>query len=230
MKDLIETFKDSNFRVIEQDGRKYMSAVDVAKYLEYKNEYVQANHFVKRNKEILDGEVTILVTTSKQGKRVESYYLSLEGVLMFLVKTNQKKAITFQKWVKDTLAKSVQSAQIPEKTAVRIKSKQVRNAFTDTLKSKGVSKPYEYIQLTYATKEGVGIDRDKKKDQMSIFELLQISMSESLSTYNIEMNDPNGYYEIKPIVQDSALDVKELTEKQSTKKQQISECKKALEA
>jgi prophage antirepressor-like protein len=214
MKNFIEKFQETKFRVVSQEGRKFMSVVDIAKFLDYKNEYVQANVFLSRNKELLEEEVITVITTSKQGKQIKQTFLSLEGVLMFLVKTNQKKAIPFQKWAKKVLAKEMLNMQTPKYKQARLKSKEIRNSFTDTLSEHGISKPHEYMQLTYTTKVDVGIDKDKKKDDMSILELIKISMAESLSTYKMIEKDPEGYYEVKPIVSNSSKTIRKVTKKQ----------------
>ena len=200
MNEVIEIFESMNVKiVIDESNQKWMNANDVARALEYQNPVVSSNDFIKSNSELLEGSIRKFLIGGR-GNKNGTWFLSSEGVIAFLVKSNSKKAVEFQKWAIKKLKEEIDKTKIEKEKTLILKSKQVRNLFTDTLKNHEISKPHEYIQLTYQTKIGLGIDKNKKKTDCDLLELCKISMAETLSIYEIESKNKNGFNEIKPTV------------------------------
>jgi prophage antirepressor-like protein len=210
MKQIEKTFESMNVKIIEDvDKIKWMNANDVARVLEYKNPVVSSNDFINSNFELLEGSIRKFLIGGK-GDKKGSWFLNSKGVIAFLIKSNSKKAIAFQKWAVNILDSELQNKQIEKEKTLRIKSKQIRNYFTEALKNHGISKRHEYIQLTYQTKINLDIDKNKKKNDCDLFELCKISMAETLSMYEIESKNKIGFPEIKPVIIDSAKTVNQL--------------------
>lgn len=212
MKEFIERFGESRISIIDIDGKKWIRASDCAKVLDYKNYRSTVSNFVETNKGLLEGGVQKLYTPSKSGDQ-ETWYFNEMGLIAFLIKTNQPKAIQFQKWAVGVLSREVKKEISNKETDLRKKSKKVRVEFTDTLKSHGYKSPHEYIQTTYTMKTKLGIDKHRPKNDLSPWELCKVAMSEMLSTVRIEDSNANGYYECKPIIQISTENIASIPEK-----------------
>ena len=106
MKELVERFGESRISIIDIDGEKWIRASDCAKVLDYKNYRSTVSNFVETNKELLEGGVQKLYTPSKSGDQ-ETWYFNDRGLIAFLIKTNQPKAIQFQKWAVGVLSREV---------------------------------------------------------------------------------------------------------------------------
>jgi len=214
MKEIIEMFGEIDLRTVEniETGERWVNALDVAKVLGYKNPSVQIQNTIKRNPELYEG-TTKLVVASKGGKQ-ESTFFNLDHVIAFCMKSNRPKALPFQKWAVKILKGELteEAKKKIEKQEIRLKSKTARNYFTSVLSNRGIEKKHEFIQLTYAVKVNVGIDKNKKKDDFDIKDLLLVTMAEANSTLNMLEENPEGYGEIKPVVERSSRQVKECRE------------------
>lgn len=209
MNEITEYFKDINVNfIIDENGVKWVKAIDVARVLGYKNPAVSSNNFISVNKNLLTTCIRKFLIQHITGKKT-TWYMNEKGLVAFLVKTNSDKAIEFQKWALNVISKEL-SITNTNTNSLRIKSKKVRNDFTGVLKEHGISKPYEYIQLTYQTKIYLDIDKNKKKDECNLLELCKISMSELLSAYKIESDNKTGYKEISPVVIESSKTIKQI--------------------
>lgn len=98
--------------------------------------------------------------------------------------------------------------------AIRNKSKETRNEFTDTLKAHGYSKSHEYIQTTRQMKNILGISA--KKEDMDDDELMQVMFAEYLSEKSLTIE--YGYPQVNPKCLDATTGVKMLV---------VSKCKLA---
>jgi len=203
MKNIDVFFGESDIRIIDDGGRRWIAASDVARALEYKNPAVAVSDFINGNGELLEGHVEKF--SMGQGKH--NWFFDEHALIAYLVKTNQPKAVPFQKWAIDVLSKKIKETNSDQYTTIRFKSKKIRNDFTGVLKDHGISKPVEYIKLTYQTKRGLGIDPNKKKNDCDLWELCKISMAEMLSLYEIESKHPQGYDQISPLVKGAAVTV-----------------------
>lgn len=100
----------------------------------------------------------------------------------------------------------------------RIKSAKSRNLLTDAWCDCGITKPYEFINLTRAGKCAVGIDKKLKKDNMDKEQIATITALESLEYLKLIHNTVEGYYECK----DSIIDTGEIVKKvRQDKRQEI---------
>lgn len=93
--------------------------------------------------------------------------------------------------------------------AERQKSIEVRNTFTDELKSRGYSKKYEYINTTRAMKKPLGITH--KKSEMSARELMAVRASEAMAS--LLLDDEFGYQEVNPVCVEASETVQRAVEK-----------------
>lgn len=204
MNEVGEFFGESKVRIVfDDDAGKWMCATDIARALEYRNPKIAVQDFMRANQELLKGSVCQIRTGRSGGNGM--WYFAQNAIMAFLVKTNQPKAVEFQKWAVQVLVDAARKATMgkTEKT-LRLRSRQTRNHFTDAAKAHGASKPGHYIELTYKTKVGLGIDKNKRKTECNLLELCRIDLAETLSIYGMEAFNPQGYHEIAPIVEDAS--------------------------
>ena len=135
MNELVECFNEINYRIIEDDnGEKWIAALDVAKALEYKNPSTTVDN-LKRYPELYDNEVTRKLGVTYNNSKKETIFLNMEGVITFCLKSSQKQAIPFQKWARKVLRKELEKKQDnQEYKTIRLTSKQKRKTFTESLK------------------------------------------------------------------------------------------------
>lgn len=91
----------------------------------------------------------------------------------------------------------------------RKKSIDVRNNFTDELKDRGYTKPYEYIQTTTQMKNALCIKH--KKNEMVAKELKAIRASEAMAS--LLLDDEYGYSEVNPVCVEACNVVKNALQK-----------------
>lgn len=206
---MLERFGESRITILEINGKRWIKASDCAKALDYKNYRTTVSAFIESNKELLGEGVHKICTPSKRGNQ-ETWYFDEKGLIAFLIKTNQPKAISFQKWAVCVLAEKVKEKVKEKQTTLRIKSKKIRVDFTDTLKEHGYKQPYEYIQTTYMMKTRLGIDKNRPKNNLSTWELCRVALAEVLSTARLEDSNANGYQECKPLIESSTVEILKL--------------------
>lgn len=220
MREIEKVFSENKIRIVYDDaGERWIPALDVAKALEYKNPYVASKDLINRNADIfteISGISKLLMPNTRNEER-ETTVLNLDGVIAFCMKANRPKAIHFQKWAIGVLRERIEESYRQNglnNEKVRLIATEKRNTFTDALKSHGINKPHEYIQLTYLTKLNLGIDRTKKKKDCDLIEVMKIALAEDLSTLKIIQDKPSGYREIKPVVGESSAQIAQITTKQ----------------
>jgi len=199
IKNAIVIFEDLPIRKLEKDGQIWISALDVAKALEYSNPSATISNIIERNPERFEKYLTIQTVYAGDQRR-SMIFLNLKGVIAFCMLSKQKKAIPFQRWADTVLEKEIKN--IPD--SIRIESKKKRVEFTDTLKEHGYSKPHEYIQTTIQMKEGLGIDKKKKKSDCDLIEVMKIATAEMLAKTKLMVSEKSGYKEVNPVCLDSA--------------------------
>lgn len=222
MAELIEKFGESTIHIIEVDGEKLIKASDCAKALDYKNYRVAVNSFLESNYDLLNGCVRKIRTQSRHDRQMrEQWYFNEKGLIAFLIKTNQPKAIEFQKWAINILAREVKKA-VEEKEIrygmIRAKSKKVRVEFTEILRDHGYKKPHEYIQTTYFMKTKLGIDKHRPKNELSPWELCKVTMAEILSITRLADSEADGYHDCKPLIGEASDQVSMIPEKSNIDK------------
>lgn len=214
METIIERFGESRIHLIEIDGQKLINAADCAKALDYKNYRSAIYQFIETNKELLETCVCKIRTQSRGDRQSrEQWFFNEKGLIAFLIKTNQPKAFKFQKWALDILATEVKKVVNSEYSTLRKKTKKIRVEFTDVLKDRGYEKRHEYIQTTYLMKTTLGIDKNRPKNDLSVWELCKVAMSEILSTARPSGSEAEGYKECIPIIYDSTKDISYIPEK-----------------
>ena len=193
----IVVFEDTPVRSEWKDGERWIAAIDVAKALEYDNPSRAGSKIILRNKEKFEGYYTQIVSKKlsaqdgDSGQSRKMYFLNLHGVIAFCMTSDMPKAIPFQRWAIETLAKKIQD--IPND--IRLVSKQKRVKFTDTLKEHGCDKPYHYINITKDMKGALNIDKNKPKESCDLIEVMKIAASEDIARINLIQNNASGYHE-----------------------------------
>lgn len=200
MNEIDVVFSESDLKILEIDGERWIKATDVARALDYKNPTVAAGEFIKANSEILYKGVSRFRTPSRGGDQ-DTWFFNSRGLMAFLVKSNRPKAVPFQKWAIGVLDDAIKKKMdLPKQyNSVRLKSKKIRREFTDTLKDHGYKEGREYKETTYAMKTILGIEKHRPKNELDIWELCKISMAEMLSITRLDDSTANGFSEVLPI-------------------------------
>lgn len=141
------------------------------------------------------------VETGNRGRRREQIMLTRDCFKKFCMMAGTEKGREVREYY---LKCESELHSIKEKGAMRTKSKVVRNFYTDTLQSHGITKKHEFIQLTSQPKQILGLDKKKKRDDYSMVELMKVIATEATASANIIQQDADGYVEIKPIVHHAA--------------------------
>lgn len=141
------------------------------------------------------------VETGNRGRRREQIMLTRDCFKKFCMMAGTEKGREVREYY---LKCESELHSIKEKGAMRTKSKVVRNFYTDTLQSHGITKKHEFIQLTSQPKQILGLDKKKKRDDYSMVELMKVIATEATASANIIQQDADGYGEIKPIVHHAA--------------------------
>jgi prophage antirepressor-like protein len=192
-------YEDSKIREIIIDNEKWMSAVDVAEALGYKNPSRDVRGILNRNIERFQGGSKLSPLKNNKGGTQKSWLLNLEGVIMLCMISHTDKAIPFQKWAVKELKKSI--SNIPDDIQIAIKKKRIK--FTDQLKDHGLNKPHEYINITNSMKDKLGLKGIKKAD-CDLIQKMKIAVAEDIATINLLQSEADNYYKVKPICDKSA--------------------------
>lgn len=208
IKNAIVIFEDSPIRKIIKNNEIWISALDVARTLEYSNPAATVSNTIEKNKERFIKYLTIQKLYSG-GQNRDMIFFNIKGVIAFCMFSKKKKAIPFQRWADSVLEKEM--LNIPSN--IRLIAKKKRVAFTDTLKEHGYKTPKEYITTTMDMKDTLGIDKNKKKAECDLIEVMKISTSEMLAKTNIMITKKNGFNDVNPLCVDSAKAIKENTNK-----------------
>jgi phage anti-repressor protein len=172
---------------------------------------------IKKYEFIENEDYTIPKTGDIDNKGAKSkieYYLTISMAKELALVQNNQKGREIRKYFIEVEKKyrkdKTKSLSYKE---VRALSKEKRNGFTSILKDHGLNKPHHYIQITYLMKQNCGIERKKKKDKFDQVELIKIAASEMLATANILIENPQGYYEVKPICDNASKVISDNTSK-----------------
>ncbi len=157
----------------------------------------------------IEQDNTITACNSISAGNPNKWFLTENGLYELLMKTDKPIAKQFKSEVKKLLHDlrignkivATPSKATPEmkKTeeyiAVRKQSKEIRNNFTDNLKTRGYTKQYEYINTTKSMKKALNITN--KKDDMTTQELRLVKASEYLA--ECMLTDEYGFKEVNPV-------------------------------
>ena len=156
----------------------------------------------------VDDEEKLIYTIYISGQNRECLFLTEDGLYEVLMQSRKPIAKSFKKEVKKLLHdlrvgnKAVVSLKAtPEEKltaeykAVRQQSKEIRNSFTDNLKTRSYTKQYEYINTTRSMKKALNITN--KKDEMTTQELRLVKASEYLA--ECMLVDEYGFKEVNPV-------------------------------
>lgn len=138
----------------------------------------------------------------------EMWFLTENGLYEVLMQSRKPIAKQFKKEVKKLLHQirieelkivpakvTPEEKMTPEYKAVRKQSKEIRNSFTDNLKSRGYTKPTEYINTTRSMKKALSITN--RKEDMTTAELRLVKASEYLA--ECMLTNEYGYHQVNPV-------------------------------
>jgi ribosomal protein S8 len=148
------------------------------------------------------------------GGKQKNTMFNIKGVIAFCMLSNQKEAITFQRWADSVLEREITNINDENTSDIRIIAKKKRLEFTDTLKEHGYKSPHEYIQTTKQMKEGLGIDGKKKKAECDDIEVMKIQTAEMLARTKIMIENANGYKSVNPLCVESSKIINQNTQRQ----------------
>lgn len=205
-KNAVVIFEEVPIRKIWDNKEQWLSALDIAKALGYENPSRAVNDILRRNKERMK-DYAKCVSLETLGGKQKSWVLNLKGVIAFCMLSAMPKAIPFQRWADSVLEKHIN--KIPEDIKLIATTRRVK--FTDQLKEHGFDKPSEYIAVTKSMKENLDIDKNKPKSECDLIEVMKIAAAEMIATINIIQDNPKGFIETKPICDQSAKSVNNIT-------------------
>ena len=193
----IRVFESEMFgkiRTFEFDGELWFVGKDVAIALGYeKPENALIAHVDAEDK------TTTLIRGNGSNYKSKTTIINESGLYSLIFGSKKESAKSFKHWVtSEILPELRKTGKYVLKTKyeeTRDKSKRVRNAFTESLKNHGYSKPHEYINTTKNMKKELGITA--KKDDMTMQELAAVSASEWLSI--AMLTDEHGYHKVNPV-------------------------------
>lgn len=156
----------------------------------------------------IEQDDTITACNSISAGNPNKWFITENGLYELLMKTDKPIAKQFKKEVKKllhdlrvgnkavvSLKATPEEKQTAEYKAVRKHSKEIRNSFTDELKTRGYTKQYEYINTTRSMKKALNITN--RKDEMTTQELRLVKASEYLA--ECMLVDEYGFKEVNPV-------------------------------
>lgn len=215
----IRIFENSNFgkvRMVLINDIPYFVGKDVAQVLGYIDLTHSVLDHVNENDRV--NSKTQGQNSPEFGQR-GTWLINESGVYSLVLGSTLPTAKKFKHWVTSEVLPSIAHTgsydlSKQKKEGFERKSKDTRNAFTDTLKTHGYTKQHEYIQTTVQMKKELGISKPKK--EMDMKEKAMILAAEALSMACI--TDEFGYQEVNPICLDAADNIAGYVEEKTNKK------------
>ena len=193
----------------EKKGIQSVSARDLHEKLEIKSHF---NDWFNRICEygFLENEDYKAVTQKKvtaQGNSSEyiDYYISVDMAKQICMLLKTEKGMEYRRYFLE-VEKKWKEKQSSKYKEARIKSIEVRKAFTATLQKHGYIKSYEYINTTKAMKKPFGIT--SKKTDMTESELKKITAAEYLA--EAMLSDEQGYKEVNPVCIEASIEIERI--------------------
>lgn len=205
------------FRIYETFENPLFLAKEVAEWIDYSKNN-QGKYNVSKMLKLVDDCDKIMINVGQDNSITQSntisagnpnkWFITENGLYELLMKTDKPLAKQFKKEVKKllhdlrvgnkavvSLKATPEEKQTAEYKAVRQQSKEIRNSFTDNLKTRGYTKQYEYINTTRSMKKALNITN--KKDEMTTQELRLVKASEYLA--ECMLVDEYGFKEVNPV-------------------------------
>lgn len=188
MKNHIKVFLDQEVRIIEKEGEILFCLTDVSSVLGLTNAYRQVS----------GSKGVHTVHTLTTGGSQKMIYVDEPVLYRLIFKSRKESATRFQDWVFEEVLPSIRKTgkyNIPLK--LRKKSAETRNHMTDTWKENGVNESWEYADLTLTEYRLMGLEKSKRKADMTKEEILLLQAIESMETLNLHYNPRKGYFECR---------------------------------
>jgi phage anti-repressor protein len=182
-----------------------ISARELWRKLEVKKDF---SNWIKAQVKFFDKDKDYIIYAQKgenlnAGRPTIEYYLTLNCAEHIALMSRTEKGREIRQYFIDVESEWREGKQ--EYSKLRIKSKKIRNSFTDCLKEHGYTKPQEYIKTTVGMKKNLVIIN--KKDKMTSNELKKILVSETLSELKIEEQKVNGFNKVNTICLETSKNI-----------------------
>lgn len=147
---------------------------------------------------------------NEQCKKQPEYLITKDGFTFLAMGFTGEKAARF----KEAYINAFNSMErtLKDRARLRGETKQVRHAFTDTLKEHGYKKPVEYAFTTSEMRKALNVPAGTR-DELPDIELMKLKASETIARINILQTDANGFNEVHPVCVDSGRLVEQATRK-----------------
>ena len=137
---------------------------------------------------------TFTVVNNGAKKEIDDYAISLDMAKEICMLQRSEIGRTIRQYFIEAEKRFREKLTLEYKQA-RQKSIETRKTFTDTLKSHGYNKQYEYINTTRAMKKPFGITA--KKSDMTEAELKKVTAAEYVA--EAMLADEQGYHAVNPV-------------------------------
>lgn len=213
MTDLI-LFENDSFgkvRTVLIDGEPWFCLADICKILELEQVSRVKDRLNPKGTRIIDLNMAsnkdvgnTLITNKGIRGNPNATFINESNLYKVVFQSRKKEAEQFAAWVTEEVLPSIRKTgkySLREKDTelykeVRKKSRITRIKFTDELKARDYKKPYEYIQTTIQMKLGLGINKNIKKDDMTVKQLQAVAAAESIAS--LILTDETGFHKVNP--------------------------------
>lgn len=209
MTEIIRTYNSEKVRIKEYNNELYFCVSDIGGILNLSNIHRNIKSFKK-------GVHTM--TTLTNGGLQELVYCNESNLYRLIFKSKKLEAIDFQNWIFDEVIPSIRKTgkySIPEK--LKIESTKTRNELTNTWLECGITKPYEYINLTMQEYKSLDFEKGKKKKDFTEPQIRLLQALEIMEQLKLEICPKNGYYECVDNLKETANQITNILEKEKIK-------------
>lgn len=208
MSTLQHDFNGHAMTIIPHNNDFYLSTEQIAQALEYQHKDSIVVIY-NRHKELLEDYSVTIKLIGTDGKRYKQRVFNEEGVMLIAMKSNQPKAISFQKWavkvLKQHRAGTIATAQAPADVALLLKMNALQDEALDllrfkvsTLENNAYKKPRKRpIKLTHAEVSEIYSLREQGLSQSAIAKKIGRStgtISYTLRGYGLPSHHAKGVH------------------------------------
>lgn len=191
MKQLVETFQNTNVRIFEIKGSPFFSVLDVCKVLDISNSRDATSRLDK-------DDVGITDSIDSLGRKQKLTIINEGALYQLIFRSRKAEAKIFAKWVTHEVLPSIRkTGKYSISNTLSSKSIETRKMLTKEWEQMGIKEGWEYGKLTIQEyrslkfKEGL---RKKDFDEGQIKALLALEAMEML---NLHYNPVKGFLECK---------------------------------
>jgi len=143
--------------------------------------------------------------TLTDGGKQKTLLIDEPNLYRLISRSKKESAVKFQDWIFEVVLPSIrETGEYNISQCLKNQSSEIRNGMTDAWKECGVSKPHEFMQLTFQEYKSLGFQKEKRKKDMTKEELLTLAALESMETLKLFHEKKDGYYECRDSLQETA--------------------------